>query len=139
MNIIHKFNQWVDRADLAKLILRVTFAAMLSLHGIHKIGAGGTSFIKGLLVENGLPTFIAYGVYLGEVLAPLLIILGIFTRLSAFVVIGTCFFIIFLAYMPDFFSLTKVGAWALEPVATYLFAFTAIMFAGSGRYAIKPD
>lgn len=138
MNLIKQFNQWVNHPDLAKLILRVGFSALLLFHGVHKI-YDGTDFVQSLLVAHGLPTFIAYGVYVGEVIAPALMIVGIYTRLSAFIGIGTCGFIIYLAYIEPFFTLNEHGAWSLEPVAVYLFAFLAVMFAGSGKYAIKPD
>lgn len=138
MIIIDKFNQWVNCPDMAKFILRVGFSGLLLFHGVHKIYAG-TAFIQSLLTAHGLPTFIAYGVYVGEVIAPILMIVGIYTRLSAFIGIGTCGFIIYLAYITPFFTLDEHGAWALEPVAVYLFAFLAVMFAGSGKYAIKPD
>ena len=79
-------NAFIDRVeaslnypDLGKLILRVSFSLMFLLHGIHKIYAG-TDFIQGLFVEIGLPASFAYAVYLGEVIAPLLIAVGIYTR-----------------------------------------------------------
>lgn len=111
---------------------------MLIFHSSHKI-YGDTLFIQSLLTDHGLPTFIAYGVYLGEVIAPALIILGIYSRLSALICVLTCVVIIYLNFMPFIFALGKNGEWAMEPVAVYLFAFLTIMFAGSGKYAIKPD
>ncbi len=135
------FNQ-IDRVlakpDIGKLVLRVSFAFLFLLHGIHKV-TGGTEFIQGLLVNHGLPAFIAYGVYLGEVVAPLLIIVGVYTRLASIVISGTCLMVIYLLHMGDLFALNKFGAWAVEGVGVYLFASIAIMFLGSGKYALKPD
>lgn len=124
--------------DLGKLILRVSFSAMLLLHGVHKI-YGGTDFIQGLFVNLGLPAFFAYGVYLGEVIAPLLIIFGLYTRLASVFVIGTCVVIVGLLHTGDFFSLNKFGAWAIEDVAVYFFAAVAVLLIGPGRYALRPD
>ncbi len=49
------------------------------MHGIEPITAG----VQG----NGMPSFLAYGVYLGEVLGPILVIIGLFTRLGALMVV----------------------------------------------------
>ena len=138
IEILNQLDKQVAKPDIGKLVLRVSFAFMFLLHGIHKI-YGGTDFIQGLLVQNGLPAFIAYGVYLGEVVAPILIIAGVFTRLSSIVVIGTCVVVIYLLHMGDFFSLNKYGAWAVEGIAVYLFAAIATLFLGSGKYALRPD
>ncbi|AJQ94790.1 DoxX family protein [Gynuella sunshinyii] len=136
--LIAKFNAMLDMPDVGKLVLRVSFGLMFLLHGIHKIH-GGTDFIQGLLVQHGLPAFIAYGVYLGEVVAPLMLILGVYTRIGAFIMIGTCFFITYLAHMGDLFVLDQYGAWGAEGVGVYLFSAIAILFLGSGKYALLAD
>ncbi|WP_386692825.1 MULTISPECIES: DoxX family protein [unclassified Lonepinella] len=135
---IEKINQLVDKPDLAKFILRVSFAFMFLLHGIHKV-TDGIDFIAGKFVELGLPGFFANAVYLGEVIVPIFIILGVFTRISAFIGIISCMIIILLMYIPQIFALAPTGAWAIEGVTTYLFAFWAIMHLGSGKYALKAD
>lgn len=132
------FNCLVWHPDLGKLILRLSFGVMFLLHGIHKIGKG-TGYIEKQLLDIGLPTFIAYGVYVGEVLVPVLLIIGLFTRFAAFVGVGTCAFILLLAHRDHLFALNQYGAWAVESAASFLFAFAAIMFLGSGRFAVKPD
>lgn len=136
--LINKFNQIVDAPDAAKLILRLGFAGLFILHGIHKI-YGGVDFIAGKFVEIGLPGFFAYSVYLGEVIAPFLIIIGIWTRLSAFICVMTSVVIIYLMHAAHLFTLAKTGTWIIEPVATFLFGFLAIMLLGSGKYAVKAD
>ncbi|VTP65947.1 DoxX [Leclercia adecarboxylata] len=57
-------------------------------HGLHKAidGVGGHCRHAG---GEGLPGFIAYGVLVGEVIAPILIILGILTRPAALVLAFT--------------------------------------------------
>ena len=136
--LINKFNQMVNAPDVAKLILRIGFAGLFLLHGVHKIH-GGVSFIEGKFISFGLPAFFAYAVYLGEVVAPTLIIIGFWTRLSAFVGVMTSIVIVILMHSANLFSLTKTGAWIIEPIATFLVGFLAIMLLGSGKYAIKAD
>ena len=136
--LLNFIDRILAKPDLGKLVLRVSFAFLFLLHGIHKV-TGGTEFIQGLLVDHGLPAFVAYGVYLGEVVAPILMIIGLYTRLASVVVAGTCLMVIYLLNMGDLFALNKFGAWAVEGIGVYLFASIAIMFLGSGKYALKPD
>lgn len=136
--LIQRFNQMVDAPEMAKLILRVGFAFLFLLHGVHKI-YGGTEFIQGKFVEFALPAFLAYLVYVGEVIAPLLIIVGVWTRLSAFIGVMTCVIVIWLMHIDHLFTLAKTGAWIAEGAATFLIGFLAVMLLGSGKYALKAD
>jgi putative oxidoreductase len=61
--------------DVGKLLLRLAVGGLMLFHGLHKLFEGDG--ISGMLVAKGLPGFIAYGVLIGEVVAPCLIILGI--------------------------------------------------------------
>ncbi|WP_432695806.1 DoxX family protein [Marinobacterium sp. YM272] len=133
--MLNTLNRLLDHPDAGKLILRVSFAAMMFLHGWHKI-VHGVDGIAGMLTAQGLPGWIAYGVYLGEVAAPILLFLGILTRLSALFVLGTMVFAWFLTAVPKTFTLTAVGAWGIEHMMVYFFAALAIMLLGGGRYSI---
>ncbi len=57
--------------DAGKLVLRLSVGVLMLLHGIHKL-LHGVDGIGGMLAGMGLPTVLAYGVYLGEVVGPLL-------------------------------------------------------------------
>jgi len=126
--------------DTGKLILRLTVGVLMLLHGISKAtnpeGVGG---ISSMLVSKGLPGFIAYGAYVGEILAPLMLILGVFTRIGALLVVVNMIFAIGLAHVADIFTLGKQGGWAIELQGFYLFCAIAIYFLGSGKFAVKPD
>ena len=109
-------------------------------HGVNKIVNLGTlGSIEGKLADFGLPSIITYGVYLGEILAPIMIIIGIYTRFGALIVVINMIFAIVLFHTNDLFSLTKHGGWMLELQAFYLLGGLAILFLGSGRYAVKPS
>lgn len=127
--------------DLGKLLLRLTLGILLVLHGIHKIQnpTGAMGFISGQLTSVGLPGFLAYGAYIGELIAPILIIIGLYSRLASIAVIGNMLFAIGLVHMHELFSLTKMGGWALELQGFFLFSAVAIVFLGSGRFAVKAD
>lgn len=82
INVI--FTRLTDHHDTGLLLLRLTFGILMLFHGVAKI-EHGVNWIVSILQAVGLPGFIAYGVYIGEVVAPVLIILGIFTRPAALI------------------------------------------------------
>jgi putative oxidoreductase len=125
---------------VGKLIVRLTVGILMLFHGVAKVLHPGTlDFIGGALAGAGLPAALAYGVYVGEIIAPLMIILGIQARLGGLIVVLNMVFAILLVHSGDLFSLTEHGGWRLELQGFYLFGGLAIMFLGSGRLAVRPD
>jgi len=126
--------------DLGKLVLRLTLGVLLLLHGAAKVlNPASLGGIGGMLAAKGLPESIAYGVFIGELVAPLLMIPGIFTRAAGLLAVGNMVFAIFLAHSHQLLMLTKNGGWQLELQGFYLFSGLALMFLGSGRIAVRPD
>jgi putative oxidoreductase len=125
---------------VGKLVLRLTLGLLMLFHGVAKLLHPGTlEFIKGQLANLGLPTAVAYGVYLGEIVAPLMIILGVFSRYGGLIVVINMIFAIGLVHTGDLLALTEHGGWRLELQGFYLFCGLAIVFLGSGRMALRPD
>ncbi len=125
---------------LGKLVLRLTVGILMLFHGVTKmLNPGSVDYIGGIFSNAGLPSFIAYGVYVGEVIAPLMVILGIYSRYGALIIVVNMLFAIILVHSNDLFALTEHGGWRLELQGFYLFCAVAIVFLGSGRYAVKPD
>ena len=122
--------------DLGKLILRLTLGILMLLHGIAKI-SGGTAGVEKMLASVGLPSFFAFGVYVGEVLAPVLVILGFYARVGAAVMVVNMLFAVLLAHRADLFLLTRTGGWALELQAFFLFTALALVFMGPGRFSLN--
>ena len=122
--------------DVAKLILRLTVGIMMLFHGLDKIinGIGG---VKHLTTASGLPEFIAYGVYVGEVVVPILILLGAYARAASAVLALNMLFAIFLAYSNSLFTLGKHGAPVFELPFLYLMMSVLIVMFGSGKYALN--
>jgi putative oxidoreductase len=121
--------------DQGKVILRVLLATLLLFHGVSKL-AGGVGFIAGMLDKAGLPGTLAYLVYVGEVVAPLLILVGVFTRAAALVVIVNMIVALLLVHTSQFFTLGDTGGWALELQGLYLGAAVAVALLGAGRLSI---
>ena len=120
--------------DLARLLLRVGLGLLVLLHGIAKI-VGGPAAIIGLSSRAGLPPAFAYLVYVGEVAAPLLLIVGAWTRPAALVVAINMLVAIALAHSGQLFDLGKSGGWALELQGMYLLVALAVALLGAGRYS----
>ncbi|MDQ3206203.1 MAG: DoxX family protein [Pseudomonadota bacterium] len=122
--------------DLARLLLRVTLGVLILLHGISKLqdGIGG---IEGMLESRGLPGELAYAAFIGEVLAPLMLIIGFYARVGAVLVAINMVAAIYLAHMGELGSLNSHGGWAIELQAMYLVSAIALALVGPGRYAIN--
>jgi putative oxidoreductase len=121
--------------DTGKLLLRAVLALLLLFHGMSKL-AGGIGFITGMLEKAGLPGAFGYLVYIGEVVAPLLILVGVFTRPAALVVAVNMVVALLLVHTSQFFSLNETGGWALELQGMYLGAALAVALLGAGRYSV---
>ena len=119
-----------------KLILRITVGAMMLLHGISKI-QHGVSFLEDMFSNMGLPAFVAYTIYIGEVLAPIALIIGYKTRIAALLVAFTMVVAIFTAHAGDIFKLGEHGSWAIELQAFYLFGALTIFMIGGGKYSVE--
>lgn len=115
--------------DLALAILRVGFSGMLLTHGVPKIN---------ILLENpsGFPDPLGVGnvvslilALIGEVIAPILVLIGFKTRISAIPAIATMAVAAFIVHAQDSFG-TK------EKALLYLIGFIAIALAGAGKYSV---
>ena len=89
-----------------------------------------------MLVEKGLPGFIAYGVLIGEVVAPILIVIGLFTRPAALVLAFTMVVAWLMVGTGKTFTLDAVGAWAIESLVYFFIGSLAVVFLGAGRFAL---
>jgi putative oxidoreductase len=121
--------------DLGKLLLRVALGVLILLHGVAKILSGPDS-IMGTVSGAGLPHAFGYLVYIGEVLAPILLIIGVWSRLAAFIIAVNMLVAIWLVHMSQIFTLSKTGGWALELQGMFLVAAIALMLFGAGRFSI---
>ncbi len=122
--------------DIAKLLLRLLVGGMMLFHGVHKI-IDGISGVKHLTVKAGFPEFFAYGVYVGEVVVPIFIILGLYARVASVFLALNMAMAIFLAYGGSLFYLGKQGAPLIELPLFYLVLSIVIFLLGSGKYGVN--
>lgn len=121
--------------DIGRLILRLSLGILILLHGVAKL-QGGIGFLTPVLTGAGLPAWFSYGVFVGEIVAPLMIMLGLFARTGALLIFVNMLFAIFLMHRPELFTLGKAGGWALELQGMFLFVALALVFMHPGRYAV---
>lgn len=126
------------RDDIALLILRVSVSAMMILHGFKKVtNPDSMAFVRSSLEQVGLPQFISMGVFVGELLAPALVIVGIFTRPAAFIILVNMIFAVGLTQGVDIFSRVATGAWVIELQALFIVALLTTVLMGPGRFSVS--
>ena len=122
--------------SIGLLILRLTMGILMILHGYGKI-INGVDGISGNLIDKGLPGFIAYGVYVGEIIAPLLMIVGYRTRLAAMIFAFNMLAAALLAKSNEIFALTERGTWAIETIGLFFLGGLTLVFTGGGKLAVS--
>lgn len=131
-------NKTLSHEDFGKLLIRLAVGGLMLFHGLHKL-FDGIDGIRGMVIAHGLPGFVAYGVLIGEVLVPCLIILGILTRPAALVLSFTMLVAWLMVGINNTWMLDKTGAWAIENIAYFFIGGLAIAFMGAGRYSLARD
>lgn len=117
------------------LILRYTVSILMLFHGVAKLGGIGP--IEGMLQSIGLPPWFAFGVFVGEIVAPLLVMAGVWVRWAALLMVINMLFAIVLAHLDDLLVLTDSGAYRLEAQAFFLFCSLAIAWLADGKFGRK--
>ncbi|MEQ4622346.1 DoxX family protein [Providencia vermicola] len=131
-------NRLLAHDDVGKLLLRMTIGGLMLFHGMSKL-LTGASGIKVMLASYGLPEYIAYGTILGEVVAPIFIILGILTRPSALLVAFTMFIAWLMVGLDKTFLLDRTGAWAIESIVYFFVGSIALALMGAGKFSIMKN
>jgi putative oxidoreductase len=122
--------------DSGKLILRLTLGILILLHGIGKL-TGGIEWIGPALNAAGLPAFLKYGVYVGELVAPLMVIAGFYGRIGAWLIAVNMLFAVGLAHWGELFVIETSGGLAIEKQYMFLFSAIALALIGPGRYGVN--
>lgn len=122
--------------NLAIFILRLAIPFTMLIYGINKI-IDGTGFIGSLLEQYGLPKMMANGVFIGEIVAPLMLMIGYRTRLAGLIFSFNCLLAIVMAQTQNLFKLNQFGGWSLDLLFIYLIAGIVFYLSGAGEYALS--
>jgi len=132
MNTLENF----QNRDTGLLLQRLSIGILILFHGIANL-TSNYSFIKSLLNGIGIPEFVAYSVFIGEIIAPMLIIIGYRTKLASLPLAFNMLTAILMAHSEDIITLNQFGGWGLELQGLYLFGAIALFFLGAGKYAVS--
>jgi putative oxidoreductase len=118
------------RWDIAQLLLRVWFGAMLMTHGWGKVFGGMERFSEGVAKMGfPLPGFFAWAAALTEAAGGALLILGLATRPTSALAATTMLVAALIRHAPD--------PWAKKELAlTYVAIAIVIAIVGAGRYSL---
>ena len=125
----------VQVEDAGRLILRVSVGLLILLHGIAKLRFG-LGDVATSLQRAGLPVAIGYLVYLGEVVGPIFMIIGAWTRIAAAVVAFNMLVALLLGHPHELFEMTAHGGLLLEVQWLYLAGAVAAALLGAGRFSL---
>lgn len=116
--------------NLGLAILRISFSSMMLVHGLPRVNMlFGGGEIKFPSVMGLGPTFSLILTIIGEVVCPILIIIGFKAKWAAIPAFITMFVAAFV-YLGDAPLAKK------ELALLYMFAFLAISFLGAGKYSL---
>ncbi len=122
--------------DAGRLVLRFGLAAILLFHGVFKL-SHGVAWIAGPLGSAGLPYFLAYGTYIAELVAPVFLVLGLWTRIAALVIAVDLVMAILLVQWPQALTVNRAtGGWGIEVEALILICAIALVLLGGGRFRL---
>lgn len=139
MKIVDRINRSNGlSADHAKLILRLAVGVLVLLHGIYKLqNPAAMDFVGGAFASMGLPAVFAYLIYIGEIIAPIMLIVGYETKVAALLIVVTLLVAIVLVHLPQLFTLSPMGGgYALELQTMYLAGALAIFGLGAGKFTL---
>lgn len=131
----NKENFWTN-SDIGLLIVRIALGGIIFFHGFNKI-VHGIADQWAILEDHGIPGVFIYFVYVSEVIAPVLVVLGILTRVANLTIIATMI-VIFYA-LPYPIGLDEHGAMNIESQLYFLLLSVALFFTGPGKYVLKTN
>ena len=130
------------KEDWAMLPVRFALAIMMFPHGAQKLlgafggyGFGGT---MQFLTNLGFPWILAFAAVVTEFFAPILLILGLGTRLAAFLIFVTMFVAMFM-HIPNGFFMNWYGTQQGEGIEMFILIFglaIALMIQGGGKASL---
>lgn len=126
----------LNHPDLGKLLLRLAVGIVLFLHGLGRIEGGAAGTI-GMVEAAGLPGWVAYGAHIGEFVAPILLMIGIFSRPAGLVIAFNMLMTILVAHRDIAFQRNEFGGWMIELNVILLLGGLAVALIGAGKLSLS--
>jgi putative oxidoreductase len=130
--------------DLAVLLMRIGVGLVFIPHGYSKVfGKGGVAAFAADLPGYHVPAFLGYIAAYAEMFGAILLIVGLLTRVDAFLLACTMAVATFLVQLPDALSDVQPGAIrflsvirGIEMPFTLMIACLALILLGPGRISV---
>jgi putative oxidoreductase len=126
------------REDVAKLVTRVTVGVLILLHTWAVVN--GEQAIRDTLTSWGLPVGLAWTAVIFEGVAPIMVILGVYARIGAWMMTFWMVMAFLLAHITTghIFQLAPNGVgWRVEGPFFFLALSFAVALQGAGRYGLN--
>lgn len=126
------------REDSAKLVLRATVGILILLHTWAVIN--GEQAIRDTLMRWDLPVGLAWSAVIFEGIAPIMVILGIYARIGAWLMTFWMAMAFLLAHIDTghIFQLAENGVgWRVEGPFFFLACSFCVALLGAGRYGLN--
>jgi len=126
------------REDVAKALVRITVSALILLHTWAVIN--GEQAIRDTLMRWGLPVGLAWTAVIFEGIAPIMVILGIYSRIGAWMMTFWMAMAFLLAHIDTghIFQLAPSGVgWRVEGPFFFLALSLAVALQGAGRLGLN--
>lgn len=129
--------------DVVLLILRLALAIVMFPHGAQKMlgwfGGPGFSGTIAFMTGSHIPAFLAFIVIIVEFFGPILLVLGLFTRLWALAIAIDMIVAVMMVHLPNGFFMNWSGQQHGEGFEYHIYPIAigiALLIAGSGRFAL---
>ncbi|HEY9559987.1 MAG TPA: DoxX family protein [Anseongella sp.] len=130
--------------SLAAFLLRIGLAVVIFPHGAQKVlgwfgGGGFQGTLDGMTAGAGLPVLVVILVMLIEFIGPLLLVLGVYTRIVALAMFGLFVGIVFFAHSSNGFFMNWGGQKPGEGFEYHLLVLAismALISIGGGRWSV---
>ena len=120
--------------DGGKLVLRLLVGGLLILHGFHKL-VHGPGEVSGMLAAHGVPGVFGYAVYLGEVVGPALVLLGVYARIGGLLILANMVVAVLATRGLNIFHLNEFGGLGIELETFFGIGGLCIAMLGAGAYS----
>lgn len=121
--------------DAGKLVLRLAVGILILLHGIAKLRFGLGDVVPAL-ERAQIPVVLGHLIYVGEAVAPIMMIVGFWTRPAALLVAATMTVALVLGHPRELFQVTHHGGLLLEVQWMFFAGALAVALLGAGRYSV---
>lgn len=129
--------------DIAVLVLRIIAGAIFVPHGWSKVAGGTGAFATDIATNYGIPAILGHLAAYSELAGGILLIVGLLTRLDAFLLAATMFVAAFVVQLPDALYEAKPGLGkifvAIRGIELPLAMFgisCALLLTGGGRFSL---